>query len=155
MSLDLIEMKSWSVRMTFKKKSKGNCDWSPERLQETQLEALGVPSRGFIYCYNVTNVRKCDDSYDKAVHTNDTTTRHHDSRTTSLRVIPCHHESYYVTSDITAPRTPVWPPSYVSVGHVLCRQYGRCHWVYRTFYSKATQNTPIVWNLWIWVTTSK
>ena len=42
---------------------------SPERLQETQLGAIGVPSRGFIYEYNATNVHKHDDSYDRVVHT--------------------------------------------------------------------------------------
>ena len=62
-------MKSWSVRVTSKKKSEsGFVIPSPERLQETQLGALGVPSRGFIYWYNATNVRKRDDSYDRAIH---------------------------------------------------------------------------------------
>ena len=46
---------------------------SPERLQETQLGALGVPSEGFIYKYSATNERKRDDSYDRVVHTDKAT----------------------------------------------------------------------------------
>ena len=62
---------------------------SPERLQETQLGALGVPSEVFIYCYNATNVRKRDDSYDRVVHSNKTTTRHNDSYPSSYATSPC------------------------------------------------------------------
>ena len=54
--------------MTFEKKSENDLIPSPERLQETQLGALGVPSGGLIYSYNITNVRKRDDSYDRVVH---------------------------------------------------------------------------------------
>ena len=67
---------------------------SPERLQETQLGALGVPSRGLIYKYNATNVHKRDDSYDRVVHTDKVTERvimtHTTSYTASLRVILNH-----------------------------------------------------------------
>ena len=38
-----------------------------------------------------------------------------------------HHTSYYVTYDVTTPRPPVWPYSYVSVDHALSRRYGRYH----------------------------
>ena len=67
---------------------------SPERLQETQLGALGVPSRGLIYKYNATNVRKRDVSYDRVVHTDKATERvimtHTMSYTSSSRVIMSH-----------------------------------------------------------------
>ena len=54
-------------------------------------------------------------------------TRHHDPHTTSYYIIPRHLESYPVTTDITAPRPPVWPYSYVSVNHAVSRRYGRYH----------------------------
>ena len=97
---------------------------SPERLQETQLGALGVPSIGLIYSYNATNVRKCDDSYDRVVHTNETTNA---SSWLIHFVILCHTTSYHVTYDVTTPRPPVWPHSYVSVDHMLSGWYCRCH----------------------------
>ena len=60
--------------MTFKKKSERQLVIpSPERLQETQLGALGVPSRDLLYSYNAIDVRKCNDSYDRVIHTNETT----------------------------------------------------------------------------------
>ena len=75
---------------------------SPERLQETQLGALGVPSRGLIYWYNATNVRKWDNSYDRVVHTNNTTTRHRDSLATSYTassyVTLCHTWCHYAST---------------------------------------------------------
>ena len=98
---------------------------SPERLQETQLGALGVPSQDFIYSYNGTNGRKCDDSYDRVAHMNNTTTRHHDSHTTSAYIIPRHHVSSYITYDVTTPRPPVWPHSYVPVDYTWSRRYGQ------------------------------
>ena len=95
-------MKNWSVCMTFKKKSRSSCDWSPKRLQETQLGALGVPSWGFIYWYNATKVRKRDDSYDRVVHTNNTTMCHHDAHTTSHTASPliilCHFWCHYTST---------------------------------------------------------
>ena len=75
--------------MTSKKKSEKRLVIpSPERLQETQLGALGVPSRGLIYSYNATNVRKRDDSYDRVVHETRLQTRHHDSHTSSYTTSP-------------------------------------------------------------------
>ena len=99
---------------------------SPERLQETQLGALGVPSRGLIYWYNATNVRKRDDSYDRVAHGTRQETRHYDSYYVIYYIIVRHPESYLDTTDITAPRPPVWPYSYVSVDHAASRRYGRC-----------------------------
>ena len=100
---------------------------SPERLQETQLGSLRVPSGGFIYWYNTANVRKCDDSYDRVVHTDKVTeTRHHDSYYIIHCIIVHHHESYLDTTDIITSRPPVWPYSYISVDHAASRRYGRC-----------------------------
>ena len=100
---------------------------SPERLQETQLGALGVPSRGLIYKYNATNVRKRDDSYDRVVHETRQETRHHDSCYVIHYITVRHSESYLDTTDITTPRPPVWPYPYVSVDHAASRRYGRYH----------------------------
>ena len=101
---------------------------SPERLQETQLGASGVPSRGLIYWYNATNVRKCDDSYDRVVHRNKATNASSWLSCYVIHYITLRHlESYLYTTDITAPRPPVWPHSYVSVDHAASRRYGRCH----------------------------
>ena len=67
---------------------------SPERLQETQLGALGVPSSDLLYKYNATNVRKRDDSYDRVVPTDEATKHvimtHTTSYTASSRVILNH-----------------------------------------------------------------
>ena len=102
---------------------------SPERLQETQLGALGVPSRGLIYWYNATNVRKCNNSYDRVVHMDRVTNA---SSWLIHYIIHCviarHHESYLDTTDITTPRPPVWPHSYVSINHAASRRYGQYQW---------------------------
>ena len=80
--------------MTFKKKSEATVIPSPERLQETQLGALGVPSGDLIYWYNATNVHKRDNSYDRVVHTDKVTKcvimTHTTSYTTSSYVIMSH-----------------------------------------------------------------
>ena len=100
---------------------------SPERLQETQLGALGVPSGGLIYWYNAINVRKHDDSYDRVAHETRQETRHHDSYYVIHYITMRHPESYLDTTDITTPRPPVWPYSYVPVDHAASRRYGRYH----------------------------
>ena len=102
---------------------------SPERLQETQLGALGVPSRDLIYWYNATNVHKRDDSYDRVVHTDKATTRHRDSYYVIHYIILRHRESYSDTTDIITPRPPVRPYSYVPIDHTASRRYGRCQQV--------------------------
>ena len=53
--------------------------------------------------------------------------RHHDSHYVIHCVTTHHSESHLDTTDITAPRPPVWPHSYISVDHTASRRYGRCH----------------------------
>ena len=98
---------------------------SPERLQETQLGALGVPSGSLIYEYKATNVRKRNDPYDRVVHETRQETRHHDSYYVIHYITVRHPESYLDTTDITTSRPPVRPYSYVSVDHAVPRRYGR------------------------------
>ena len=107
---------------------------SPERLQETQLGTLGVPSRDFIYWYNATNVRKRNDSYDRVIHTDRSTNaslrltlRHTLRHCSSSWVIPRHHWHHHVSTTgsalllrIRRPRgvptiRPVSPPLVVPV----------------------------------------
>ena len=56
----------------------------------------------------------------------DQETRHQDSHYVIHYIIVRHSESYLDTTDIIAPRPPVWPYSYVSVDHAVSRRYGRC-----------------------------
>ena len=53
--------------------------------------------------------------------------RHHDSYYVIHYITVHHPESYLDSTDITAPRPPVWPYSYVSVDHAAFRRYGRYH----------------------------
>ena len=84
----------------------------------------------FIYWYNVVNVRKRDDSYDRVAHGTGQETRHYDSYFVIHYITVRHPESYLTTTVITTPRPPVWPYSYVPVDHAAFRRYGRSQLVF-------------------------
>ena len=112
---------------------------SPERLQETQLGALGVPSEGLIYWYITTNVYKRDDSYDRVVHTDRSTNasswltlRHTLRHRSSSRVILRHHWHHYASTTGLAPllriRRPRGVPTIQPVSLTLLWPLTVSHW---------------------------